>query len=219
MSPAIKVPPRPSPDPYSDPVVIAMADVAVERGYREATVAEVAERAGLSVAEFHQRFTDKENCAQRAWEGFASDFEWRAGTAYSLHAEWRPGLRAAAYTAADWMEAWPTVLRFGSVEVLKMESEMVRVRREAVFVFCARLIEGGRAAAERPETIPAIAPMVAIGSILHQLTHRLQKGEDFDSHEMAREMLYTVIRLFLGDELAREELSVPRPAPIDFDAL
>jgi AcrR family transcriptional regulator len=219
MSPAIKVPPRPSPDPYSDPVVIAMAEVAVERGYREATVAEVAERAGLSVAEFHQRFADKEDCAQRAWESFASDFEWRAGTAYSLHREWRSGLRAAAYTAADWMEAWPNVLRFGSVEILKMESEMVRVRREAVFVFCARLIEGGRAAAEHPETIPEIAPMVAIGSILHQLTHRLQKGEDFDSHEMAREMLYTVIRLFLGDELAREELSVPRPAPIDFDAL
>jgi AcrR family transcriptional regulator len=219
VSPAIKVPPRPSPYPYSDPVVIAMADVAVERGYREATVAEIAERAGMGVAEFHQRFADKEECAHRAFDSFASDFEWRAGTAYSLHAEWRGGLRAAAYTTADWMEAWPNLLRFGSVEVLKMESEMARVRREAVFIFCARLIEGGRAAAEHPEAIPVIAPMVAIGSIMHQLTHRLQKREAFDSHEMAREMLYTVIRIFLGDELAREELSAPQPAPIDFDAL
>jgi hypothetical protein len=43
------------------------------------------------------------------------------------------------------------------------------------------------------------------------LTHRLQAGVDFDAHEIVPEIMCGVVRVYLGDEAAEEELTLPRP--------
>jgi AcrR family transcriptional regulator len=207
----IRLPPPPAFDPFSDSLAGALVDEVVERGYAAATVAGVVGRAWVDLAEFDRRFADLEDAALRIYEAFIADFERRIGLAFNAQSDWRTALRAAAYETADWMAANPNLVRFGTVEVLEMRSEMARVRREEVFVYCAGLIDAGREEALEPAALPDSAAIVAIGSILQLLTHRVQKGATFDPHGMVPEMMYAVVRPYVGEELARTEMTLPRP--------
>jgi AcrR family transcriptional regulator len=194
-------------------------EVVAEKGYEATTVDDVIARAGVGADEFYRRFSDLEDCALKAYEAFIADFKWRVGTAYARQPEWRTALRAAAYATADWMTEMPKLVPFGTVEVLAMKSEMARVRREEVFIYCAGLIDEGRKAAADPDAIPPGAAMVAIGSIMQLLTHKVQKGAEIDPHGITPEMMYAVVRTYLGEAVAREEFSAPRPDPVDYEAL
>jgi AcrR family transcriptional regulator len=209
----VAIPPRPDPNPHLDPISVAIVDLSVERGYEQVRVEDVVERAGVGAEEFQRRYTGKEDCALRVFETLAAEFEWRVGTAYNRESEWRSALRAAAGAAADWMLEVPNVVRFGTVEVLAMESEMARVRREEAFAYCAGLIDRGREEAPDRDAIPEGAAAVAIGSIMHLLTHRLQRGDEVDPHAIIPELMYGVVRPYLGEEIARQELEMPRPEP------
>jgi len=213
-------PVKPERDPFQDPIALAVVDIVAERGYRAATVAEIIERAGVSREEFDGRFADKEDCILRSFDAFAADWEWRVNNAYSGQPDWRSGLRAAAYEVADWMSANPNLVRFGMVDILEAENEMVRVRREQALSYGGKLIDRGREAAPDPATVPEAAAMMAVGSIVQLLTHRLQSGTDPDPVEMVQPMMYQAVRPYLGEEIAREELGMPRPerqAAIDGD--
>jgi AcrR family transcriptional regulator len=209
----IELPVEPDPDPLSDPVSLAIVAEASERdgGYSDVRAADVARRAGISIEEFHRRFVDLDHCALDTFERLIAAFERRVGDAFNREPDWRSGLRAAAYETADWHEEHPQAVRFGTVEVLRMRNEMVKVRREEVFAFCAQMIERGREAAPDPQAVPEEASVVAIGSILQFLTRRMQEGVDIPYHDAARESLYGVVRTYLGEDAAREELSMPRP--------
>jgi hypothetical protein len=57
------------------------------------------------------------------------------------------------------------------------------------------------------------AAMFAIGSIIQLLTYRLQSGGPVEPHAIVPEMMYAVVRAYKGEEVAREELELVRPAP------
>jgi AcrR family transcriptional regulator len=204
-----KSPPKPDLDPFTDPIAVAMVDLAVERGYESATVDAVIERAGVARGEFDERFAGKEDCALKTLEAIIAHFEWKVGGAYAAFDDWRTGLRAAAYACADWLVVVPNVVRFGLVEVLKADSDMIRVRREESFRFCSALIDGGRAEAVEP--VGESTAVVAIGSIMQLLTQRMQIGAEVGAHEIVPQMMYAVVRPYLGEEAAQGELTLPRP--------
>lgn len=211
----IELPPAPVIDPDNDPVALALVAEAADRGYESVTVDDVVRRAKVTREKFFRRFTDLENCALQIYEAHIAAYSRRAGGAFNRHSEWRAALRAAAYETADWMEEDPRRVRFGIAEVLKLKSEMARVRREETFVFCARMIDAGRSFAPDPEAIPKAASMIAIGSVVQLLSHRLQAGEPIRPRAIVPEMMFGVVRTYLGDEAAREELAMrPQDPPI-----
>lgn len=207
----IALPPPLTRDPFADPLARAIVDEVAERGYAATTVSRVVARAGVGREEFDRRFTDLEDAALRTFEAFIVDFERRVGLAFNAETDWRSALRAAAYETADWIAANPSLVRFGTVKVLEMRSEMARVRREEATIFCAKLVDAGRFEAPDPAAVPESAAIVAIGSIMQMITHRLQQGIDIDAYATVREMLYAAVRPYLGEELAREELTLARP--------
>jgi AcrR family transcriptional regulator len=196
---APSAPRPPEQDPYDDPIIVA----------------EVAERAGVGLDEFFRCFKGKEDCAQRSFESLDDDWRFRIYSAYSGQPDWRRALRAAAYEMADWMGEHPETMRFGMVEILKAENEMIRVRREESFRWGAGLIDRGREAASRPAGIPDAAALMAVGSIVQLLTHRLQTGVPVEPAEMVPLMMYMATRPYVGEELAREEFELPRPSEED----
>ena len=204
----IELPARRDPDPHSDPIALALVAKTLEAGFEGLTVEGVACRANVTVDEFHQRFVDLDHCALDVYERHIAAFERRVGEAFNRQPDWRRGIRAAAYSAAAWLESHPDTTRFGSIEVLRMRNEMVRVRREELFAFCAQMIDQGREAAPDPQAVPENASIVAIGSILQLLTRRLQEGAELHFPEVTRESLYGVVRTYLGDDVAREELEI-----------
>jgi hypothetical protein len=90
-----------------------------------------------------------------------------------------------------------------------MKSEIARISREEVFFFCGALIDLGRTepGADVPDDMSAA--MFAIGAIVQLLTRRLQGDSPIEPHATVPEMLYTVVRTYLGEEAAREELTPP----------
>lgn len=210
----IDLPPRPEPHPLFDPISLALVAEIARKGYANVTVPDIAREAGTSLGEFHDRYADVEDCAVDTYERLIVAFECRVGEAFNRHSDWRSALRAAAYEAADILAAFPQMPRFGMNDVLRIPNEMVMVRREELFAFCAQMIDRGRTAAPNPEAIPEEMPIVAIGSIIQLLTHRLQEGVEIDFHASARESIYGVVRAYLGEEAAREELAMARPTPV-----
>jgi AcrR family transcriptional regulator len=190
---------------------MAVVDVVAKQGWATTTVADIVARAGVEQAEFDRRFGGKEDCALRCFEAFIADYQWRSETAYNSQPGWRDGLRAAAYEIADWMVENPKLIRFGAVELLAAESEMIRVRREEALGYGAKLIERGRPLAPDPEAVPASAATVAAGSIVQLVAHRVQSRTDADPRPMVPEMMYLAVRPYLGEDVAREELTMPRP--------
>jgi AcrR family transcriptional regulator len=207
----------PLPDPFSDPVATALVELIAERGYAATDVEAVIGRAGVERAEFERRFADKEDCVLKVYEALIANFEAEVRAAYDAFPEWPTSLRAAAYAAADWMETRPQTARFGGVDVLYARNEMVRVRREQVFQYCAGLIDAGRAVAADPAAVPEAAAIMAIGAVAQMLTQRMQRGEDLESWRMVPELMYAAVRPYLGEEVARAELTAPRPTlpPMD----
>jgi AcrR family transcriptional regulator len=206
-----EIPPRPTWNPFHDPVALALVDEVAERGYEQVEVEDVIGRAGVGESEFRARFADKEDCALRCFEAFVADYIWRIETAYRSEPDWRSGLRAAAYEVAHWMTDHPNLVRFGTVEVLSAKSEMIRVRREESLVYGAKLIDRGREEADDPDSIPEGAALIAVGSIVQLLTHRLQSGKDLETFVMVPQMMYVALRPYVGEELARAELTAAAP--------
>jgi AcrR family transcriptional regulator len=205
------IPPRPEPDPYADPIFAALIAVVAERGYEATTVAEIARRAGVDRADFERRFADKDACALLCFEAFVADYEWRVESAYHSQPDWRTGLRATAYEVAEWICEHPDLIRFGTVDSLEAKSEMIRVRREEVLGYGARVIDRGRAEAADPDAIPSSAGVMAVGSIVQLLTLQMQGHRNLDPFTVVREMLYLAVRPYVGEQAAREELTLPRP--------
>lgn len=198
-------------DPFRDPIAVALVEVVTECGYEAASVAAVIERAGVTPAEFERRFADKEDCVLQVFEAFIDDFKGKAQSAYDAHQDWRTALRATAYVAAGWIAENPRATRFGTVEVLAAESEMIRVRREELFQWCAGLIDAGRTVAVAPEAIPDSTAVMAIGSIAQMLMKRVQSGRKPEPMRMVPELMYLAVRPYVGEAAAREELTAPPP--------
>lgn len=202
----VELPPAPQPDPYRDPLSVAVVSEVFERG-AEASVEGVIRRSERPSSDFYARYTTLEDCAVDSYERFIAAFKRRVGGAFNGGSTWRDSLRAAAYEVADFMEESDQLTHFGMTGVLQMNSEIARVRREEVFVFCAELIDMGRSEPSQIEVDEAAA-MFAIGSIIQLLTFRLQTGGPIEPHAIVPEMMFAVVRAYKGEAEAREELEM-----------
>jgi AcrR family transcriptional regulator len=201
----------PSSDPFADRLAGAVVEVIVERGYGATTIAEVVERARTDRAAFEARFHSLEDCVQKVYEAFIDDFKGKVRRAFDSQPGWPASLRAAAYASGEWVDEHPSAAHFGAVEVLSAGNEMIRVRREELFGWCAGLIERGREAADDPEAVPKAAAVIAIGSIVQMMTARMHRGDDLEIARLTPVLMYQAVRPYLGEERAREELTMVRP--------
>jgi AcrR family transcriptional regulator len=183
-----------------------------ERGER-ASVAGVISRSGVPAGDFYDRYESLEDCAVDAYERFITAYKRRVGAAFNAHDDWRDSLRAAAYETADFMEESPALVSFGMTGVLTMKSELARVHREEILIFCAQLVDLGRRDPNSLAAEDGSAATYAIGSIIQLLTHRLQAGVPYDPHKIVPEMMYSIVRVYLGDEAAEEEIATPASGP------
>jgi hypothetical protein len=204
----IELPPAPDPDPYRDPLSLALIAEVCERG-EDASALGVIRRAGIPDADFRARFATLEDCALETFERVIDDYKRRIGGAFNSRSTWRDSLRVAAYETADFMDAFPETLTFGMTGVLQLKSELCRVRREELFIFCGSLIDRGREEPGCQLSEDEPAAMFAIGSIMQLLTYRMQSGEPLETRATVPEMMFAVVRSYLGEEIAREELEIP----------
>lgn len=196
------------------PLGRAVIEVTNERGYGLADVAAFADRAGVGEADLRRHFADKHEAVLRVLEAIIVDFRSAVGAAYESGGVWPDSLRAAGYEAVRRLLGHPERTRFAIVSTAAA-GDMARARREELYLWGATLIDAGRAQAADPAAVPPRAGIVAVGAAVEELRRGQEAGAGGAVLDALPRMMYTAVRLYLGEAAARRELARPLPADLE----
>ncbi|HET9154868.1 MAG TPA: TetR/AcrR family transcriptional regulator [Solirubrobacterales bacterium] len=188
----------------------AMLDLVFEHGYDRVTVEEVAARAGGDRADFERHFPGKQDCAVAVLEELAENNLRAVRGAFDREPRWPDSLRAAAHAHARWILDNPKKMRFGLLETL-WAGEMTSALRDSLFRAYVEMVDAGREAAPDPDAIPASTAEGVVGAITQVIVRNMGKPGGGDLLSRVPEMMYLAVRPYLGEEVARRELTLPPP--------
>lgn len=189
----------------------ATIDLVVELGPEGATLERILERAGVERADFERRFESVEDCLLRAYWEYTDEFTARLRAAFDRESSWRDSLRAAAYAAAHYVRDNPRIVRFGTVQLLQA-GPMAQAQRERHLHQMVDLIDAGRQELDDPDSVGRGVAEAAFGAIYELLIRETATGKGTRSAvDFVPELMYVAVRPYLGDEVAREELTIPPP--------
>jgi AcrR family transcriptional regulator len=121
-------------------LLTAMGVVVAERGYANATVADVVKAAGVSRTTFYEQFASKEACFLEAFQHNVATLDMRVSQA--VHAAegagWRVQLRAGIRAYLDALAAAPEIARTCLLEIHHAGPEALRARDDARRLFAGR---------------------------------------------------------------------------------
>lgn len=202
--------PREDGDLLAAPIARAVLVTVRERGYAGARVEEFLERSGMTRGDFDRRFSGKEEVVLVVLDAHLAHFEDRVGRAYDAVEGWPDNLRAAAYETARYILENPELTWF-MVSGASEADQAVRARRDRLFAWAAGLFDAGRGLAEDPASVPAAAPLVAIGTLVEALRRRQSEPLEVGVARNLPWLMYAAVKPYLGEEAARAELSIELP--------
>lgn len=207
---------RPRPGSAGERERLAAAALAVvgERGFQASSVELVAERAGLDEDAFHRHFTDLRDCCSQLNAEISREFNEAVFSAIAASGarRWRDRLRVAGYAAARYFRQHPAEIRF-SVTGLLDAGETVQAERERQLQPMVDLVDEARSELDDPESISRAAAESTVGSILGLLLREVKEhGRVRDGDAILPEVMYVAVRPYFGEDVAREELSIPPPS-------
>lgn len=118
-------------------LMAAMAELAAERGYASATIAEVARRSGVSPNAFYAQFADKEDCYLSAYRVFAQTLLQRLAAEVEPDAGWLEFVSATLEAYLGTLEAEPELARGFLLEMNGAGPKARAVRHEAYAAIAA----------------------------------------------------------------------------------
>ncbi|HET8862845.1 MAG TPA: helix-turn-helix domain-containing protein [Solirubrobacterales bacterium] len=164
------------PDRKADDAVLeAMLLTAGERGYANATVKEVAERARITEDRFHRRFGSREACFARAYEEAAERLAAELLEACREEASWRDGFRAGLAELLRFVAEQPLLARALLIEVRAARGDAWAAHQRQVERLTTVLDSARHEPGARPRANPMTAGFVA-GAIEESLSIELAAG-------------------------------------------
>ncbi len=182
------------------------------RDYEAIELAELLATGGVGRPWFDAHFEGREDClvwaATREFRAF-TDRMWEV---YGRHRGWREGLRAVAYEIADMIEADP---RFPLVATVTFADggEYGMLEHDAAMHTMIDMVDLGRQEMADPGEIGRAPAEATVGAIFYAIQAAAAGEGPIPPEEAVPQFMYMAVRPYLGDEAAREELSLPRPAP------
>jgi len=190
----------------------AFAAVVCERGFGEATVAEVCARASVDAGRFQAHFADLEDCLCEYIERGTMILLTRSMPAFTREESWRDALRAVAHTLLHFLQEDPARARIMLVEVLSAGERAQLIRdqgMEALFEF----IDLGRAELDDPDSLTRATAEAVGGAIFNRIRSEVERGETASLPDLLPKMMYSAVMPYLGPKAAAEELELPPPPP------
>ncbi len=176
----------------------ALAAVVSEKGYPEATVAEIVDRAKTSQRTFYENFANKEDAMVAALDSGSAQMLAAALPAFRRASDWQDGVQATQEAMFNFGVQEPEYARLGAVEMYAAGKRALE-QREVVTEGMEGLLAPGY------ELKPDIPPITAeaIGGALYALfyDHVKQKGAERLA-EMVPLAVYVTLAPFLGGEEA-----------------
>ena len=190
-------------------LIAAMLKAASELGYRQATVQDVIDRAGVSRPTFYEHFANKEDCFLAAFDTTAMRLRDRIDVAAEKGgSNWRDRLRASLEELLRFVSNEPDAARALIVEARAASAEAL-LRRDGLldyFAVCVdTLVRDHLPEATNRSEITAAGVVGGIEALLYA---RLNKGELDHVDALLPSLMYFVVLPYEGHEAASKELAV-----------
>lgn len=193
-----------------DRIAEALVALMGAEGYRQTSLADVLSRAAVDETEFRRHFASLEDCFVQVWDELTLAHGVLAAEAFAGPGRWHERMRAAAWITLDYLQADLTRTRFLVLEVLNA-GELAQAHRDLAIAAQVEWIDAGRHELEDPDSLSRATAEHIAGAINEMLIRKTRSGEILEAAQVIRELMYMAVRPYLGEEAAREELTMPQP--------
>ncbi len=189
-------------------LLAAMLRATAELGYREVSVQDVLERAGVSRPTFYEHFENKEACFLAAFDSAAARLRRRLEAAAGDGEGWRQRFRLSLEELLRFVVEDPDAAMSLIVDARAACPPALERRDELLDHFASCLDTQVRAEGDPANTPSAIAAAGIVGGIEALLYARLNRGEADDVQSLLPSLMYFAVLPYEGHEAASEELAV-----------
>lgn len=187
-------------------LLAGMLRATAELGYREVSVQEVLDRAGVSRPTFYEHFENKDACFLAAFDNAAARLRKRLEAAAEDGEGWRPRFRLSLEELLRFVAEDPDAAMSLIVDARAACPPALERRDELLDHFASCLDTQVRAESADPPS--AIAAAGIIGGIEALLYARLNRGEADDVQSLLPSLMYFAVLPYEGHEVASEELAL-----------
>jgi len=187
-----------------DRILTATIHVVGRDGYRETTVADVIERAGVSRTTFYKHFDDKHDCFLAAYDLLVERVVAVVAAECAGEESWLDRVRTGLAAIVELFAADPELARTALVEVAAAGPEARRRHWRALARFGAGL-ERGRDA-DGGGDLPEHLPLMAVGAVSGLIFDELLAGRARQLPALLPELLFALLVPFVGPTAAAEEM-------------
>jgi AcrR family transcriptional regulator len=190
-------------------ILMAMAEVACERGAGDVSVVHVVERAGVSRRTFYELFEDREDCLLAAIDTAIARARWYVSTEYDRSAGWAERVRSALTAMLWFLETEPTLGRLVVVESAGAGGK-ARGMRDTTFASLVAAVDEGDEGSGNASSGMLTAEGV-VGGVASVIYGRLVSGERKRLVELVNQLMSMIVLPYLGPAAARREMEWPAP--------
>ncbi len=186
-------------------IIVAMAEVACERGVADASVAHVVERAGVSRRTFYELFDDREDCFLAALEEAIARASHQMSIAYDRALPWVKRIRAGLEALLDFLGQESVFARVAVVESVAAGPRALELRRQTIERIVAA-VDDGRASVNGSSSATPLTAEGVVGGAIAVIHARLVSGDEGSLSDLANPLMSMIVLPYLGPIAARREL-------------
>jgi AcrR family transcriptional regulator/DNA-binding MarR family transcriptional regulator len=194
-------------------LLLAIVEVAGERGFEHATVGQTCKRAGVSRRTFYDLFDDRDDCFLAALVLLEERIA-REMLPALIEGRWCERIRRALTALLELFDREPAVARLCLLETLKAGPRVIEHRQTALDRL-ASIVDEGRAEGRTAEPPPLTAQSV-VGGALAVIQARLISRQGGDGTqaplvELVSPLMGMIVLPYLGQAASRKELQRRMP--------
>jgi hypothetical protein len=190
---------------------VAVIDAALESGVADLGFVSLAARSGSDPAALAEEFGSPRLLVLAVYLANIEEFDRALGAAIDPADPWRDRVRATGYAVARYIGRRPRSTRFDVVVVFEL-GDLAQIPRDRYVRRFISLIDEGRRELAEPDSLGETVAEAVFGSIYQFLARTLSVGGPIappDSY--VPQLMYIAVRPYLGEAVAREELTMPPP--------
>ncbi len=187
-----------------DLILAAMIRVVGRTGYKETSVAEVIEEAGVSRTTFYKHFEDKHECFLAAYEMLVEQVFAEVIANCDGSESWLRRMEKGLATIVELFALDPELARTAVVEVAAAGADARQMHWDAVARF-TQYLEDGRELSDGRE-LPENISLMSAGAVSGLIFDELLAGRAAQLPAMLPDLLFAMLVPYIGPSAAAEEM-------------
>jgi AcrR family transcriptional regulator/DNA-binding MarR family transcriptional regulator len=189
-------------------ILVAMAEVACERGAGDVSVGHVVERAGVSRRTFYELFDGREDCFLAAFDEAVVRACGYVSGGYDREVDWAANARSGLEALLAFLEQEPVLARLAIVESSAGGARALE-RRRHVIDRIVTVVDAGREGMNGRSLTTAFTAEGVVGGVVSVIHGRLVSGDNRRLVDLINPLMSMIVLPYLGPDAARKQLEQP----------